>query len=176
MAEQPNEDNASGEKAKGNGKMIVFTIAIVPLIAALSFFLVVKVINPYFAPSASANSADDQASPETNAANDDTNDDGFLYELGTVMVNPAGGRSIRIMKVGVSIEVTTKSFLKEVEKLRPKLQHQLIMVLSSKQIDEISSPEGKAKLQSELRDVFESELGASPGEIRQVYFGEFIIQ
>ena len=70
----------------------------------------------------------------------------------------------------------TKDLLKKVGELKTKLQHQLIITLSSKHIDKMSSTEGKIALQDELRDIFSSELGAAPGEIRQVYFSEFIMQ
>ena len=184
MAEQPGEvgamvdqsDKDEGkpvvEKPKERGRMIVFAAAIIPLIAAMSFLLVVKVINPRFAPSYSADAVNGQLEAEA----DDTSKNGFVYELGTVLVNPAGGKNIRIMKIGVSIEVTTKALLKEVEMLKVRLQHQLIMVLSSKQLDEISSSKGKALLQNELRNIFATELDVSPADIRQIYFGEFIIQ
>lgn len=174
IVEQPDEDAESpaAEKPKGRGKMIVFAAVVIPLIAVMSFFLVVKVVNPRFAPPASADVVGGQ--PDTDV--DDTSKNGFIYELGTVLVNPMGGRSIRIMKVRVSIEVMTKSLLKKVEMLKVRLQHQLIMVLSSKQVDEISSSKGKALLQNELRNVFAAELDVSPADIWQVYFGEFIIQ
>jgi flagellar basal body-associated protein FliL len=175
MAEQPDEaiENTDEGKPESKGKMAVFAVALVPLITALSFFLVVKVINPRFAPSASAETVDE---PGVAGTVDATDSEGFLYELGTVLVNPAGGRSIRIMKVGVSIEVMTKDLIEKAEKLRMKLQHQLIVTLSSKQIEELASSAGKIALQEELKEVFSSELGAAPGEIRQVYFTEFIIQ
>jgi len=184
MAEQPgeveavvdqsdkDEESPDAGESKERGKMIVFAVAIIPLIAAMSFFLVVKVINPRFAPFASADAVDGQLEAEA----DDTSRNGFICELGTVLVNPAGGKNIRIMKIGVSIEVMTKVLLKKVEMLKARLQHQLIMVLSSKQLDEISSSKGKALLQNELRNIFAAELDVSPADVRQVYFGEFIIQ
>jgi len=173
MAEQPEGVAVNAPDKASKSKTIVLSVTIIPLIAALSFFLVTKVINPRFAPEASAGSVDNQAVDHIKNVDDN---DGFLFELGTVIVNPAGGRSIRIVKVGVSVEVMTKDLLKKVEALKTKLQHQLIITLSSKQIEKISSTEGKIALQDELRDIFSSELGAGPGEIRQVYFSEFIIQ
>jgi len=184
MAEQPDEaeamvdqsdkdeENPAVGKSRERGKIIVFAIAIIPLIAAMSFFLIVKVVNPRFAPSDSADAANGQLETEA----DDTRESGFICELATVLVNPAGGKSIRIVKLGVSIEVMTKALLKKVETLKVRLQHQLIMVLSSKQVNEISSSKGKALLQNELRNVFAAELDVSPADIRQVYFSEFIIQ
>ncbi len=184
MAEQPgevetvvdqsdkDEESPDAGKSKERGKMIVFAAAIIPLIAAMSFFLVVKVINPRIAPSASADAVAGQLEAEAG----DASINGFICELGTVLVNPAGGRSIRIVKIGVSIEVMTKALLKKVEMLKVRLQHQLIMVLSSKQIEEISSSKGKALLQNELRNVFAAELDVSPADIRQIYFSAFIIQ
>ena len=184
MAEQPGEveavvkqsdkdaEDPNVGKSKEKGKIVVFALATVPLIAAMSFFLVVKVVNPRLAPSASADAINAQLKTEA----DDTDKNGFICELGTVLVNPIGSGVIRIVKIGVSVEVMTKPLLKKIDALKPRLQHQLIMVLSSKQVDEISSSKGKTLLQNELKNVFAAELDVSPSDIRQVYFGEFIIQ
>jgi flagellar FliL protein len=171
MEQEIGEDGAEDAEEKKKGKSGLFMMLAIPVIAALAFFLVTKVINPRFAPTAAAQTADDQQS-----SSEDNEKEGFMCELGTVLANPADQQTRRIMKVGVSLEVTSEKLIKEIERSKIKLQHQLIVTLTSTALSRISTIEGKTELQEELRQTFESQLQAEPGDIRQVYFTEFIIQ
>ena len=167
MAEQTGETDLEASAGTKNRKPLLFmTVAVVPIMAILAFFLVTKVINPRFA------EADAKASAEA----EDNQKQGYVYEIGAVLANPLGMENRRIMKVGVLLELTSKSLIRDVENSKLRLQHQLIMILSSKELDVMTSPEGKSALQDELRDAFTLELGLEPGEIRQIYFSEFVIQ
>ena len=163
------EDSKSKASAKKKHGNLAFYLLIIPTMMISSFFLVTKVINPHFAPSASSESAD-------MALASNIQEEGYIYELGPVLVNPSGAESRRFMKVGVSMELDSRSPVKKIEKAQAKLQHQLIMILSSKHIDIISSPEGKSALQEEIKNIFISELGLAQNELKQVYFSEFVIQ
>jgi len=162
----------SGKKKKGNAAL--YSISVIPIMIMLAFFLVAKVINPRFAPPPA--DAANLGGEGQDGSHEGEGKEGFICDLGTVIVNPVVTQRIRIMKVGVSIEVTSQMLLEMVEKEKTKLQHQLIMILSSKQLSEVCLPEGKTNLQEELRQKFISELGCAPDGVRQVYFGEFIIQ
>jgi len=167
MAEQTGEADSKASAGRKNSKLRLYmTVAIAPIMAISAFFLVTKVINPRFA----------EANARAPAEAADNRKEGYVCEIGTVLVNPLGMESRRIMKVGVLLELTSKSLIQDVEKSRLRLQHQLIMILSSKELDMVNSPEGKSALREELRDAFTLELRLEPGEIRQVYFSEFVIQ
>ncbi|MBD3182019.1 hypothetical protein GF312_06995 [Candidatus Poribacteria bacterium] len=168
MAEENQENTAKNNDKKS--RIALYIIAIIPTIAMVSFFLVTKVINPRVNPAA----ADTTETPVENvvAKTEET----FLCELGTVLANPSGGNSRRIMKMGISLEVSSKKMIEGVEKIKPKLQHQLIIILSSKDLDLISSAEGKSSLQEEIKTAFSELLDSSEGSLLQVYFSEFVVQ
>jgi len=136
----------------------------------LAFLLVTKIINPRFAP-APAEALAGEAKGESYE-----DKEGYLCQIGTVLANPSGASSRRIIKLGVLVEVIPKSLVEKVEEWKPKLHHQTLMLLSAKDIETLSSPEGKSALQEELRNAFASELKVAPEDIRRVYFNDFVIQ
>jgi flagellar basal body-associated protein FliL len=171
MSQEIEEDAPSTSEGEGKSKVRLIPILVIPIVAVASFFFVTKVINPRFAGAATVQEQDEE---QDSSKEDDV--EGIICELGTVLANPAGVGVRRIMKVGISLEVTSKEAAAEVEKSKTKLQHQLIVTLASKDLNAIASAEGKLTLQSEIAKIFESELGTEPGELRQVYFTEFVIQ
>jgi len=138
---------------KSDKKWILYTIAVTPVIAVLTSFLIVKVVNPLLVPP----TREDSSQSSSHKLSD--RKDGFLCDVGTILVNPYGVDRRRIIKIGILVEVSTESLVKKIERLVPKLKHQAVMVLSSKDLESISSPEGKTALQGELIDAFINELG-----------------
>ena len=155
------------EKSKSSKKIPI--LAIVPVVAILSFFLITKVVNPRFAVSGS--------STVEKAKNKVKNKkQSYVHEIGTVVANPSKSDNRRIMKVTASVEATSKKILKVLEREQAMLNHLFLMTVSSKTIGILSTSEGKAALQEELRQVFVSELGLEDDDLSHVYFSEFVIQ
>lgn len=176
--EEKLENTVQNEKS---GKLPLILASFLPIILMLlGFFFVTKLINPRFA--LSGNSKDMEVQPlkdtveSQNVSTLDHSKDGFIYEFGTVLVNPLGTEGRRYIKVGINLELKSKSLAKSIDKAKPMLQHQFIIILSSKTIGEISTPEGKSALQKELKDNFISALGLSEDDIYQIYFSEFVVQ
>jgi flagellar FliL protein len=178
VPEKTEESSSSAPPEKKKGKLTLYTISTIPIVTILAFFLVTKVVNPRFADPTHAEVADLGSAPAYagGARKPNRQGEGHICELGSVLVNPSGTESRRIMKLNILIEVASKSLIQDVEKAKPKLRHQIIMLLSSKELDTITSPEGKSAIQNELKDIFMRELGLESDELRQVYFGEFVIQ
>ena len=143
----------------------------IKIVTLLAFFLVTKVVNPRLtSPDREALAAEEEQVKEESVER-------YTYDLGTVLVNPTGSSSkLRIMKVGVSLELTSKSLVEEVDESKQRLQHQFIMVLSSMDLELACSPEGKGILQEEVKEAFISELKLEPNELSGVYFTEFVVQ
>ena len=80
------------------------------------------------------------------------------------------------MKIGVSLDLASDAVMETAEKGRDRLLHTLMMILSSQTIEVLSSPEGKVLLTKELKEKFTSELSLKEGDIRRVYFSEFVLQ
>ena len=171
MAEQAAENAQSAPAEKKGGKQLILGLAIVPVVTILTFFLTAKFIGPRFAVPAAGISV--AAAEEEEDAVEDT---GFIWELGTVLANPSGKKSMRIMKVTVSAEFALAEHVEIAEKSREKLKDCLVMILSSKTFEKVSSVEGKSEIKSELKEKFTLELGMEEGDVRQIYFSEFVVQ
>jgi len=97
---------------------------------------------------------------------------GQSIPLETVLVNLAGSRGRKLLKVNLELEVEGEKVAEEIEKRRPQVRETIIILLSSKTYGQISSPEGKEYLKEELRDTLNSFL--TRGKIKRVMFTEFI--
>jgi len=164
------ENNGEAPKKKSNGRWFLYSVAIIPIVSILASFLVVRVINPRFAAS-----ADGYSVQSVERKNNDKKEE-FLCDVGTILANPSGTERRRIIKMSIMVDVFSESLIETIEKMKPKLQHQAVMILSSKDLETISSTEGKIELQSELKKAFIDELGLTNDDIRQVYFRDFVIQ
>ena len=159
------EDEA--QAAEGKIKKLIPVLAIIPAVAALAFLLVTKVVNPRV-----ASSADDV---EVEVV-DEEETEGVMWELGTKLANPLGSRTLRFIKVSVSLELASAELAKKVEAGRAKLEDCFLTILSSKTLEDIGTPEGKSELKQELMEAFTSDLRLEEGDIRRVYFLEFVVQ
>lgn len=179
MADEEKLENTPQDKK--SGKLPLILASFLPIVLMLlGFFFVTKFLNPRFIISGTGQNVGTESSKDTianqSAPTPVPSKSGIIYEFGTVLVNPLGTEGRRYIKVGINLELRSKSLVKSIDKAKPMLQHQFIITLSSKTIDEISSPEGKLALQKELKENFVSVLGLSQEDIHQVYFSEFVVQ
>lgn len=97
---------------------------------------------------------------------------GKLLPLETFVVNLAGSRGGKLAKVNMELEVNNEAVQEEIDKRKPQLRDIIIILLSSKTFEQISTKEGKDALRDEIRDTVNSFL--TKGNIKRVYFTEFI--
>lgn len=97
---------------------------------------------------------------------------GKLIPLETFVVNLAGSRGGKLAKVNMELEVNNEAVQEEIDKRKPQLRDIIIILLSSKTFEQISTKEGKDGLRDEIRDTINSFL--TKGTIKRVYFTEFI--
>ena len=97
-----------------------------------------------------------------------------LVQLPTIIVNLADPLGKRYLKVSIEIEVKGKDPENLVKEKMPIIKDTLIMLLSSKSYDEISSLEKKYALKMEiaqrLNQIFEKPI------VTKVYFTDFLVQ
>ena len=164
------EDKEVAPESKRNIKNLIPVMAIIPIVAALSFLFVTKIVNPRV-----ASSADDvKVVEEEEEAEEET--EGVVWELGTKLANPLGSRSLRFAKVSVSLELDSAEIAAKAEAGKARLEDIFLTILSSKTLTEMGSPAGKRGLKRELKESFTSDLRLKEGDIRWVYFREFVIQ
>lgn len=92
----------------------------------------------------------------------------------TFLVNLAGTRGNKLLKVNLELEVDSAKVMGEIDKRRPQIRDLIIIHLSSKTLEQISERDGKNQLRNELRDTLNSFL--TEGRIKQVLFTEFLYQ
>ncbi len=99
---------------------------------------------------------------------------GILYPLDTFTVNLKSDAGRRYLKVTMSLELEGEELSLELDAKSPVLRDRIIRILTSKTLEEISSKKGKQKVSSQIMDILNSMI--ADGEIRGIYFTEFVIQ
>lgn len=97
----------------------------------------------------------------------------FLYSLDPFIVNLFDPKSVRYLKVTLQLELAglTKE---EVDAQVPKIRDSLIILISSKKLEEVASMEGKLRLREEILFRINRILGE--GKTREIYFTDFVVQ
>jgi flagellar FliL protein len=97
---------------------------------------------------------------------------GKLIPMETFLVNLAQSRGRKLAKINMEFEVSSDEVQQEIEKLKPRIRDMVIMIVSDKSLQEVSSKEGKDALREEIRN--QVNLFLTKGQIKNVYFTEFI--
>ena len=106
---------------------------------------------------------EEQAAPE---------DVGKVIPLETFVVNLAGSKGRKVLKVNMELEVKGLEVEKEIENRKAQIRDFIIIILSSKSFEEVSVKDGREALKTEIKDNINSFL--SKGKIQNVYITEFI--
>jgi flagellar protein FliL len=96
----------------------------------------------------------------------------FIKEAFTVNLADTSGS--HFAKVDVEIEIDDDFVREELIRLRPRIRDFIVVILSSKTYDQIASVDGRDFLREEIRNKINGYL--TKGQIRNVYFTQFIIQ
>lgn len=97
---------------------------------------------------------------------------GKVIPLETFIVNLAGSKGRKVAKVNMELELKGDKTSEEIEKRKAQVRDIIIIILSSKTYEEVSSREGKDSLRNEIKDTINSFLVS--GKISNVFFTEFI--
>lgn len=97
-----------------------------------------------------------------------------LYGLDPFVVNVTGDGYSRFLKLRVELETSDSELKQELEARLPQVRDALIVLLSSKQLTDITDFEGKALLKEDMQERVNDLL--ETGAIRSVLFTEFVVQ
>jgi len=100
---------------------------------------------------------------------------GKVVPLETFIVNLAGSKGRKVAKVNMELELKDNdgaNVADEIDKRKAQVRDIIIILLSSKTYEEVSSREGKDNLRNEIKDTINSFL--TKGKISSVFFTEFI--
>ncbi len=97
---------------------------------------------------------------------------GKIVPLETFIVNLAGAKGHKVAKVNMELELQGDHAAEEIEKRKAQIRDIIIILLSSKTYEEVSTRDGKNNLRNEIKDTINSFL--VQGKISGVFFTEFI--
>jgi flagellar FliL protein len=101
-------------------------------------------------------------------------DVGPIMNLDPFIVNLAGTGGERYLKVTLELELKDSLLIAEMEKRKPQVRDTLLLLLSSKTLDDIATFRGKTKLRNEITSRLNALL--TPDSVKKVYFTEFVVQ
>lgn len=101
-------------------------------------------------------------------------DVGPMYPLDGFTINLLSDSGRRYLKATINLELMDEETAAELETKDPVIRDIVIRVLTSKTLEEIATAKGKEKLKDQL--VNQINLRLRDGEIKNVYFVEFVIQ
>jgi flagellar protein FliL len=98
----------------------------------------------------------------------------IAQDMGTFLVNLADPGGKRYLKVAMQFELTNVKVGVELGKRNVEVRDMIIMVLSSKEYEEIGNASGKMTLKKELITRLNKML--HDGQVKEIYYTEFLVQ
>jgi flagellar FliL protein len=97
-----------------------------------------------------------------------------IYPLEPFIVNIHDGPNLRYLKVKLEFEIAGAEAKEELNRIQAPLRDAILVLLSSKNLDDISMTDGKNKLRDEVMATVGKLVPA--GKISRVYFTDFVVQ
>lgn len=173
--EEKEEQEASKEKSGGNKLILVIIIILLVLLlligGAVAYFLLSSDEESAQNPDQKQEQSDKK---EKKRAPSDDLTVGPIYPVDNFVVNLMSDGARRYLKCTINLEMDSAELQPEMDQKAPKIRDITIRILSSKTVEEISTSRGKEKLKEEIKRKINEYLEA--GEIKHIYFVEFVIQ
>ncbi|NPA95818.1 MAG: flagellar basal body protein FliL [Thermodesulfobacteria bacterium] len=177
MAKEEKKEKAEAEakeakEKKGGSKLLIIIIALLVLIiigGAGAFFLL------FSAPSDEeiAKEIKQDESPQEIVA-PTPESIGVVVDLKPFLVNLADPKARHFLKATLSLEVKDDEAKGLVEQFLPKIRNDILLLLSSKTLEDVITIEGKVRLKDEIMSRVSRIIG--PGQLKDVYFSQFVVQ
>jgi flagellar protein FliL len=116
--------------------------------------------------------ADEAAIANEAAVKENTMGNTFPMDTFVVNLNDPGGK--RYLKTKIELEYFDELLGEELKQRLPQLRDVILLLLSSKSLDEIQGMEGKTALRRELIQRINQALKTA--KVRNIYFTQFVIQ
>ncbi|QCI28345.1 flagellar basal body-associated protein FliL [Caminibacter pacificus] len=171
--EKENKEVEEKEEKSGSGNKLLLIVIIVLLL----LLLIIGGLVAYFLLSGNDEQADQpqqQQKIEKKKKVSDMTEIGPIYPLDKFVVNLVSTNADRYLKCKIDLELDSPELQQEIDKKLPAIRDLIIRILSSKTVEEIQTSKGKEKLKEEIKRKINEIL--TTGEVRNVYFTEFVIQ
>ena len=167
MAEE-NQKETETEKKKGSPLKLIL-IGVIVLVLAGAGFVAWQL---FLTPAADDMGADAIPAVGQEADLEDAMSETYAMETFVVNLNDPGGK--RYLKTNIELEYVSETLGEELARRLPQLRDLILLLLSSKSLDDIQSVDGKIALRRELIQRINQTL--TSGKIRNLYFTQFVIQ
>jgi flagellar FliL protein len=97
-----------------------------------------------------------------------------MYPLEPFIVNIYDGQELRYLKVKIEMEMAGAGVKTEVDARLAPIRDSILVLLSSKTLQDIQDVQGKNQLKEEIMGAINKNL--PPGKIAKVYFTDFVVQ
>ncbi len=167
------KDEETSEKAKSKGSLfaspivkIVLFVVMLAVMGGGSFMVVQKVIRPKVAPEEETTEDTTPPVPEP----------GELFVIEDLVINPAGTRASRFLRVAAALEypIDEAAVGAELEQRRFQFRDLFITEFSSRTLDELVDAQVKEEIREELLSRLNRKINA--GKLTNLYFTEYVIQ
>ena len=182
--EEQTEESAQKEKKSSSNMLMIIIIVVLVLIIVIGAVVAVLLMGgdegavDSSAPQRKEKSANAPTTKHIqNASINDArplDEIGILYPLDTFTVNLKSDSGRRYLKTTISLELSGAELSTELDTKKAVLRDRIIRILSSKTLEEVSSRKGKQKLSDQIMNALNAMI--SKGQIKGIYFTEFVIQ
>lgn len=163
MAAETHENDASQDPKKGSPLIkILILVVILATLGGGGFFAYGKFFKK--APAEGDESHTAAATPEKQV----------ICDWETMLVNLADPGGKRYLKLGMKIELNNERVMEELKNRSFQIKDAMLMVLSSKEFDDIATPSGKQALKQELMARMNKLV--KQGQVKDIFFTDFIVQ
>ena len=162
MAKKENQEKQEKTKKGGKKFLLLIIIGVILLVGVgggAYFFLFAKSTPP-------PEEQQPQKPPEPEV--------GPFLQLDPFIVNLADPTGHRYLRAKITLEFRDDEAYQKANERVPQINDAIIMVLSSKTVEEVLSPEGKMELRIELIRKLNELLG--PNSIKNIFFTQFVVQ
>lgn len=98
----------------------------------------------------------------------------IIHDWESFLVNLADANGKRYLKLAMKLELSGTKLQEELAQRNFEMRDSIIMVLSGKEFEDISTPPGKTRLKQEIMNRLNKIMKS--GQVKEIYFTEFIVQ
>ncbi|MGD0209565.1 MAG: flagellar basal body-associated FliL family protein [Desulfomonilia bacterium] len=173
---QEKKEQIPAQKKKFPAMIIVIVLAVVLVLggAAAGYFL-------FLGPKAKASGKEGavkevkhEQTKEKGSGEGEGGASGLMKQLDPFIVNLADAQGQRYLKAVMQVEVDNPSVEGEIQGKLPQIRDEILMILSNKTFDDVSTTSGKHMVKREIASAVNKYL--TTGQVTQVYFTEFVVQ
>jgi flagellar FliL protein len=115
-----------------------------------------------------------QAQPQVHAGSSGVMSGGPMKKMDSFIVNLTDAQGTRYLKVILQLEMSNEMLGAEIDRKTPQIRDEIIMLLSSKSFDDISTVAGKRALKRGILNSVNKYLIS--GRVLRIYFSDFVVQ